>query len=186
MPSRGAARNRQPPAGTPWAVTESDRPKRQGDRQCARCDGWFGTIDLVTQNVAGATTELCRPCYLALAKQWSEFVPPRRARYKRVYGITPEQHGDLFVSQAGRCAVCSKGDIELVVDHDHDSGQVRGLLCSPCNTALGLLQDDPEVLTAATSYLLRAQRLARGSISRALRKEWRQQIAAQSDAEAQC
>lgn len=60
--------------------------------------------------------------------------------------------------QGGGCAIChrgpSKGTARLYVDHDHDTDKVRGLLCQQCNSALGLLQDDPTIVYNAYTYLL--------------------------------
>lgn len=59
---------------------------------------------------------------------------------KRRYGITPEQYDTLLRSQNNTCAACQKPPPvgkPLLVDHCHDSGRVRALLCLPCNTALG-------------------------------------------------
>lgn len=77
---------------------------------------------------------------------------------KRTYGITLEEYEKLHRAQSGRCAICNEMDrgqrlYRLVVDHDHDSGQVRGLLCSTCNSALGLLKDNPAVIRRAADYL---------------------------------
>lgn len=86
------------------------------------------------------------------------------AEVQRKYGITKDQYRDLYFQQDGKCAVC--GDPErtarntlLAVDHDHISGQVRGLLCSHCNRAIGLLRDDPEVIRAAAVYVARNRQL---------------------------
>ena len=75
------------------------------------------------------------------------------------YGITEEQYNKLTAKQGGVCAICGQRPTgngpnrRLVVDHHHDSGQVRGLLCGPCNTGLGLFMDDPDRLAAAVRYL---------------------------------
>ena len=64
------------------------------------------------------------------------------------------EYKEMLESQGGVCAICGampKG--RLAVDHDHATGQVRGLLCSPCNVALGFLRDDPIRLKAAIAYL---------------------------------
>ena len=83
------------------------------------------------------------------------------ASYKRVYGITLEEYLDLAESQHFVCKLCGKENFAmgqnhsgcLVVDHDHKTGKVRGLLCHNCNRALGLFQDDPELLLRASQYL---------------------------------
>ncbi|WP_422047640.1 endonuclease VII domain-containing protein [Rhodococcus qingshengii] len=72
------------------------------------------------------------------------------------YGIDGADYGDLFSAQGGRCAICKRTppeDQPLVVDHSHVTSEIRGLLCSPCNTALGLLMDSPSVIDSAAAYL---------------------------------
>lgn len=76
------------------------------------------------------------------------------------YGITPEAYDGFMLLQDGVCAVCKDpnarsqaGGDTLDVDHDHKTGEVRGLLCGWCNRALGLLKDDPERLQRAIEYL---------------------------------
>ena len=74
---------------------------------------------------------------------------------RRKYGIGLDFYEHLLKIQDGRCAIC--GDMEdgraLAVDHDHVTGQVRGLLCASCNNGLGRFKDDPERLKAALRYL---------------------------------
>lgn len=80
----------------------------------------------------------------------------RRARAILLkYGLTPEAHGAMLQRQGGVCAICKRppSDRGLFVDHDHDTGTVRGLLCPACNTALGLLGDNLAGLLSAVSYL---------------------------------
>ena len=80
----------------------------------------------------------------------------RRAELLRVYGITLEEWYDIYDEQNGVCAICDqecKTKKSLSVDHDHDTGRVRGLLCNRCNRGLGLFLDDPEILKKATRYL---------------------------------
>lgn len=82
-----------------------------------------------------------------------------RARNLRRYGISPTAYDGLMASQNGCCAIChlppegrGKGG-KLHVDHDHETGRVRGLLCGLCNTALGGFQDNTDNLLAAVRYL---------------------------------
>jgi len=96
--------------------------------------------------------------------------PNHRRRHVLVtkYGITPEQYADLFDSQGRCCAICkadepggkyrksqNRSDWNWAVDHDHVTGQVRGLLCERCNRALGLFGDDIQILASAARYLAR-------------------------------
>lgn len=68
------------------------------------------------------------------------------------YGITLERWDEMVLAQEGRCAICEL-PAELVVDHCHDSGAVRALLCSTCNSGLGHFKDDPVRMRAAASYI---------------------------------
>lgn len=80
----------------------------------------------------------------------------RRAELKRLYGITLEDYVEMFKNQNGVCAICfkeCKTKKSLSVDHNHESGKVRGLLCNACNRAIGMLGDSSETLRRAAEYL---------------------------------
>lgn len=75
------------------------------------------------------------------------------------HNLTPSDYDALLSRQDGGCAICRsssprrRGRDRLVVDHDHQTGKVRGLLCHPCNLALGLFHDNPQRLVAAAAYV---------------------------------
>jgi len=69
------------------------------------------------------------------------------------YGLTLTEYDALIVAQGGCCAICEKPSIKLVVDHNHKTGRVRGLLCGLCNTAIGILENSGW-LSQATAYLV--------------------------------
>lgn len=75
----------------------------------------------------------------------------------RSYGISVADYDEMLESQGGGCYICGIGPVgrALDIDHDHRTGKVRGLLCSNHNRALGLLGDDPELLLAAHTYLVK-------------------------------
>jgi hypothetical protein len=82
-----------------------------------------------------------------------------RNELKRRYGITPEQYYELFEKQGGVCGICgtkstdaNKEDTKLCVDHCHETGRVRGLLCRKCNLALQVVENTLFV-QKAISYL---------------------------------
>jgi len=81
----------------------------------------------------------------------------RALELKRRYGITIEDYNRMFNEQNGCCAICKKHQTHfekaLAVDHDHETEKVRGLLCRACNTAIGLLQDNPDVILEASNYV---------------------------------
>jgi transposase len=73
---------------------------------------------------------------------------------KLYYGLTKSGYDYLYKKQNGRCAICGNGvDGRLTVDHNHETGAIRGLLCPTCNSAIGLLKDNIEYLHSAIKYL---------------------------------
>lgn len=80
----------------------------------------------------------------------------RNYYYQREYGITLEHYNSLLKEQNNVCAICKSicpTGKRLAVDHCHTSRKVRGLLCGPCNKALGMFQDNTERLSTAINYL---------------------------------
>ncbi len=97
-----------------------------------------------------------RNCYC------SEECKDENAYLLRTYGITSVDYARMLEEQNGVCYICYRKNIilkkgmhkgNLCVDHCHDTGRVRGLLCHNCNRALGLLQDSTERLERAIAYL---------------------------------
>lgn len=86
-------------------------------------------------------------------RRWREKNPGHRRVWQLAqYGLTPDSYDALWIEQLGLCAVCGRpGD--LVVDHAHDTGAVRGLLHRICNVAIGMLGDTQVALDRAASYL---------------------------------
>jgi hypothetical protein len=105
-------------------------PSQPGSRRCKRCQ------------------------YQRSHDKWMEIGPPgRRAIHLRAkYGITPEQYDAMFAAQEGLCALCRRAEATRV-DHDHETGVVRSLLCHPCNAGIGFFHEDGAVLLLAIAYL---------------------------------
>jgi hypothetical protein len=85
-------------------------------------------------------------------------ISSRKAHLKRMFNITLDDYNKLSDSQNHKCAICKQEEIYyrnkvLCVDHDHNTGEIRGLLCNTCNRALGLLKDDKQLLINALKYL---------------------------------
>lgn len=99
----------------------------------------------------------CKKCLLS-AQHKSYMNNPTRpiaARIKRAYGMTVEDYDRILAQQNGRCRICRRPPerTRLCIDHNHESGQVRGLLCSNCNALLGLARESQSILQAAIEYL---------------------------------
>jgi hypothetical protein len=96
---------------------------------------------------------VCKTCN----RDPAERVPIERRRTIRTYGLTRDGSDRLYAAQDGRCAICIEPfEVTPHIDHDHESGEVRGLLCRGCNLALGYLKDDVDRLRSAVRYLERA------------------------------
>ena len=100
----------------------------------------------------------------AYQREWRSKNPERvkNADLKKTYGITLEQYEAMMAEQNGVCAICKQpentkdkdgGPRGMPVDHCHTTGKVRGLLCTPCNRALGMFKDSTENLQSAIDYL---------------------------------
>lgn len=118
----------------------------------------------------------CKPCNTAAVAAWRKknresYNASERKRYaestsrwaqhiQRKYGITANIYNEMFERQGHACAICRRKAEELgqtlSVDHDHDTGAVRGLLCAKCNRMLGCAIDRPDVLRDGADYLINA------------------------------
>ncbi len=99
---------------------------------------------------------VCRACSSARRFTAKYLGNQRAGHLRRKFGITSSAYAQLLAAQNGGCAICEQPcetGKRLAVDHDHRTGQVRGLLCSRCNTALGLLRDDWAIVGLAAEYL---------------------------------
>lgn len=109
----------------------------------------------------------CKPCASNRAYQWyldnrdHAIATQRNTKMLKAYGLTVSAYNTLSEAQGHRCAVCNepetvaRGDrvMFLAIDHCHNTGRIRGLLCSNCNRAIGLLKDNVDVLRKAIDYL---------------------------------
>lgn len=94
-------------------------------------------------------------------KKWADENPERIKKYDltktlKRYGLTIERYNQLLETQKEKCAIClgiSKIGRKLNIDHNHKTGEVRGLLCDKCNFALGHFKDNKEYLLRAIDYL---------------------------------
>lgn len=97
----------------------------------------------------------CSPCNVKKVREWQKAHPEAKRRYrrKRVYNMSEKEYADMVKKQEGLCANIDCGNPATDIDHDHATGKVRGLLCGPCNRALGMVRDDPNRLEGLIRYL---------------------------------
>lgn len=162
---------------------ENLRYNTKGARYCGRCaaensqrsrkaaDPEYGTRrDKYSPEVLSVQNSLCRKGHVVTAEtvltyadgtrrcrtcsqEWSS-----RQRLSR-YGLTIEDYESLLSEQNGVCAICNDPMTTYRnqhIDHDHLTGQVRGILCSQCNTAIGKFKDSPEIIIKAAEYIMKS------------------------------
>mgnify|MGYP001233749649 CR=1 FL=1 len=153
----------------------SDFPLRRGksDTWCKLCQKeykkayWKENREAIAEKRKD-TYEQNRDKYLSQMKEYYRSLDPNdvrekgwRNKLKTQFGMSVEDYDLLLEEQGGVCAICRQKEtqkhkgriIRMAVDHCHDTGEVRGLLCRACNTGIGLLGHDTERLTAAIQYL---------------------------------
>lgn len=139
---------------------------------CASCGERKPRSEFHRSGTASGVSTYCRPCFNARRRETQTAGDRRRANLKALYGITPERYAELLHEQGGVCAICRQPEtkvhaktglvMNLAVDHDRSccDGKrscgrcIRGLLCSRCNHAIGLLDDDPDRMAAAAAYVI--------------------------------
>lgn len=120
-------------------------------RKCSKCN-IVKNLDLFynDKNKPLGKSYLCKSC--SKAKK-------RNNEIRKNYGITQQEYEEILKSQNYECAICGRSDTgiertnRLSIDHCHDTGKVRGLLCNWCNQGLGMFRDDSSLLDKAISYL---------------------------------
>ena len=136
---------------------------------CYRCKTWKPLADFNKERARwDGLSRACRQCQAEQYAKGKERYRLYRIEHKekhqhycreRLYGVTREIYDELYDGQGGCCAICgihqSELDKSLSVDHDHETEEVRGLLCSQCNFVLGFAHDSVEVLRHAIQYLER-------------------------------
>ena len=103
----------------------------------------------------------CKTCNSQQRRERYDSEKRRRWHLQERFGITPEHYTELLESQDHKCAICGTSDAtysrgnRLHVDHDHATGEVRGLLCGHCNLGVGQFFDNTHLLSKAITYLKR-------------------------------
>lgn len=157
----------------PAEVVRARLEARRGDsKQCRKCleakprtefhkshDGKHGPV----------LKSICKACHAAQVRGWygensdRSNTNRRRLQLKSNYGLTPEQYDAMLDAQGGVCAICKRPErakrqgvvLRMPVDHCHETGRIRALLCHSCNRAIGLFGEDVGLMESAIQYLLR-------------------------------
>ena len=105
----------------------------------------------------GGVAAKCKECFKILYKMRVEDDPDyvRNVKYKSRYGITIDDYNRMLEDQDHKCKICLAGEERgrLHVDHCHETGKIRGLLCHQCNNGLGCFHDSDSLLEHAIEYI---------------------------------
>lgn len=127
------------------------------EKVCTKCGEKKSLTDFHRSSSASdGKASWCKPCVNRIKRESRKrtYTPENRRKWalKSRYGMTPEQVKAMHAAQNGQCAVCKKDIEKFHVDHDHNTGAVRGLLCHRCNVRIGGW-DDAEWLSSALRYM---------------------------------
>lgn len=129
---------------------DARRTSSKPSQRCHKCD-----VEMPDRKPG---LRVCDGCRVDCRPSRDRQVERERQRRFRTYGITEAEYDAMLASQDHRCAICqtdtptAKG---WVIDHCHESDMVRGILCGPCNSAIGLLGENPRVIADAAAYVKR-------------------------------
>jgi hypothetical protein len=139
----------------------------QGRKKCANCEEYKDLSDFSpSKDKAFGVNSWCKVCIAQVKNTHYTLERARAEHLWRVYGLTMEAYEQMLTGQNGLCACCGRSETRRVgrkkrsenapllhVDHCHTTGRIRGLLCSACNQALGLLEEDPQRIKALLHYV---------------------------------
>ncbi|KKM14069.1 hypothetical protein LCGC14_1709810 [marine sediment metagenome] len=128
----------------------ANSPRLPGMKQCTHCKRTQrGTEFTRDRGRPDGLTAWCRECRLEVKRRYNL----RKRTAAR--GITVEVYERMVEAQGGLCLICGKGghNGSLAIDHDHKTGEVRGLLCNSCNFGIGNFKDSPKLMAKGAEYL---------------------------------
>jgi hypothetical protein len=139
-------------------------PENLISKKCIRCGEIKQSSEFFSkEDTRDHLSSYCKKCHLSYKRENYNAKVIKGYHLKRVYKITLKDYQDLFLVQGGVCAICHNPETnvyaknglirDLAVDHEHETGRVRGLLCRRCNQAMGLLNEDRNLLQHMTDYL---------------------------------
>lgn len=142
------------------------------EKFCAGCQNNLPLSDFTLRKTGkrtGQPVSKCKKCRVLVNNQYKGKEGSLYDRVgwpskiRRAYGVEPEDYYRMLSEQGGGCAICGSktpgynGKKKFAIDHCHITGMVRGVLCHPCNKALGLFKDEPETMMKAAAYINRSR-----------------------------
>lgn len=137
-----------------WLQAEALSWQQQIERSCSRCCRHLPVDSFIRE--ANRLGSWCRDCRRDYSRTQASFVIKLRCKLRK-HGITLDDYMTLWNLQGGRCAACCDRiefrSKDAHLDHCHNTGQVRGLLCRSCNQTAGFAKDSPDRLRRLADYL---------------------------------
>lgn len=130
-----------------------------GIRHCTQCNQVKPKEEFVKKANSPRFYSWCRDCFNQHGRDLKQRNPEaykkkvRKNTLKRRYNLTEEEYQNLLDSQNGTCAICKEIPVRFVIDHDHSSGKVRGLLCDNCNLSVGWYENNSNRISQIIEYL---------------------------------
>jgi hypothetical protein len=135
-----------------------------GEKWCGKCSLLKPLSEFYVRRASkDGRSYRCKPCSVKNSAEWMNAKPKEERQriylerdLRRKFGISTEVYNAVFLAQEGVCAICKQPNPNknrLAVDHNHETGEVRGLLCGPCNMLLYRIENDPDWANKAFSYL---------------------------------
>jgi len=144
-----------------YEVSKTKREKliEQGLSYCPKCDETKPLSEFTKDKyTAFGIAIYCKTCHRKKGK--NRYITHknehRNNQLKTDFNITLDEYNEILLKQNNKCAICGKsknGNKVMCVDHDHNTGKIRGLLCSRCNLGIGSFTDDIDLLKKAIKYL---------------------------------
>ena len=126
-----------------WSITKQLNISQYIGKLCLRHNN----------SIRYTTNSSCIKCHYPFNKE-KHALASRKCAFKKFYNLTQDQYEEKVKLQNGLCAICHKKPKKILeVDHNHQTGSVRGLLCRKCNMALGFLHEDTEIITNLLQYI---------------------------------
>lgn len=119
--------------------------KQEGTKICSKCKRVLSMSNFYCRRTASdGRSGICKDCQSVITKN---------SILKGRYGITIGEYDQMLIKQNYKCAICGNKLDHPYVDHNHETGEVRGLLCNSCNLMIGMAKESKDTLQAAIKYL---------------------------------